>query len=111
MQGHLRAGVIWDTAMQVNGGDPSLHEFVASLGGDRLPYFQGFNAGRRLRQFAANLSKIQFLRSQIALCKEQILAGATEMKRQGDKLCQGGQELASLGIEAARQASEELLGS
>lgn len=96
--------------MQVNGGDPSLHEFVASLGVERLPYFQVFHAGSLLRQFAANLSKIQFLRSQIALCKEQILSGTTHMKRQGDILCQGGQQLASLGIEAARQASGELLG-
>ena len=95
---------------QVNGGDPSLHEFVASLGVERLPYFQVFHTGRLLRQFAANLSKIQFLRSQIAICKEQILAGATHMKRQGDIICQGGQELASMGIEAARQASGELLG-
>lgn len=95
---------------QVNGGDPSLHEFVASLGVDRLPYFQVFHAGRLLRQFAANLSKMQLLRSQIAICKEQIMAGASHVKRQGDILCQGGQGFASLGIEAAHQASGELLG-
>lgn len=91
----------------MNGGDPTLYEFVASLGVERLPYFQVFHAGRLLRQFAANLSKIQYLRSQIAMCKEQIVTGASHV---GDKICQGGQELASMGIGAAHQASEELLG-
>lgn len=92
--------------MQVNGGDPSLHEFVASLGVDRLPYFQVFHTGKLLRQFAANLSKIQYLKSQIAVCKEQIMAG---LERQGDKIAQGSQELAEMGMEAARQVSGELL--
>jgi hypothetical protein len=94
----------------VNGGDPSLHEFVASLGVDRLPYFQIFHAGKLLRQFAANLSKIQFLRNQIAVCKEQIMASVSHMKRRGDKLCQGSQDLANMGLDAARQVNGELLG-
>ena len=94
----------------MNGGDPSLHEFVASLGVDRLPYFQIFHAGKLLRQFAANLSKIQFLRNQIGVCKEQIMASVSHMKRQGDKLCQGSQDLANMGLDAARQVNGELLG-
>ena len=96
-------------AMQVNGSDPSLHDFVASLGVERLPYFQVFHAGKLLRQFAANLSKIQYLRSQIAQCKEQLVAGAIHIRQQGDSILQNGQELASMGMEAARQASGELL--
>ena len=95
--------------MQVNGSDPSLHDFVASLGVERLPYFQVFHAGKLLRQFAANLSKIQYLRSQIAQCKEQLMAGAIHIRQQGDNILQNGQELASMGMEAARHASGELL--
>ncbi|CAK0753744.1 hypothetical protein CVIRNUC_002243 [Coccomyxa viridis] len=97
------------TFLAVNGSDPSLHDFVASLGVERLPYFQVFHAGKLLRQFAANLSKIQYLRSQIAQCKEQLVAGAIHIRQQGDSILQNGQELASMGMEAARQASGELL--
>ncbi len=93
----------------MNGGDPSLHEFVASLGVDRLPYFQIFHAGKLLRQFAGNLSKIQLLRTQIAICKEQIMASASHMKRQGCRLCQGSQDLANVGLDAAGQLSSEPL--
>ena len=59
--------------LQVNGADSALHDFVASLGVDRLPYFQFYSAGRILSQFAANLSKLKLLRREIERCKEQIL--------------------------------------
>ena len=57
----------------MNGADSALHEFVASLGVDRLPYFQFYRAGRILSQFAANLSKLKLLRREIERCKEQVL--------------------------------------
>lgn len=60
-------------ALQVNGGDHALHEFVASLGVEKLPYFQFYRCGEVLSQFAANLSKIRQLRSEIERLKKKTL--------------------------------------
>ena len=57
--------------LQVNGAEAGLHEFVASLGVDRLPYFQFYKCGKLLSQFAANLSKIKQVRREIDIYKEQ----------------------------------------
>jgi len=57
----------------VNGGDHALHEFVAMLGVDKLPYFQFYRCGEILSQFAANLSKINQLRAEIELYKARAL--------------------------------------
>lgn len=58
---------------QVNGAETTLHDFVASLGVDKLPYFQFYHAGKVLSQFAANLSKIKSVRRELDLMKERIL--------------------------------------
>jgi hypothetical protein len=62
--------------LQVNGADSALHEFVASLGVDRLPYFQLYRCGAILSQFAANLSRVKLLRREIDRCKERLLQGS-----------------------------------
>ncbi|BDA46425.1 probable thioredoxin-like 1-3, chloroplastic [Coccomyxa sp. Obi] len=57
------------TFMAVNGADHALHEFVANLGIEKLPYFQFYRCGEILSQFAANLSKIGQLRAEIDFYK------------------------------------------
>jgi hypothetical protein len=59
--------------LQVNGGDHALHEFVATLGVEKLPYFQFYRCGEILSQFAANLSKIGQLRAEIEMYKARAL--------------------------------------
>ena len=59
------------TLVQVNGAEAGLHDFVASLGVDRLPYFQFYECGKLLSQFAANLSKIKQVRREIDIYKER----------------------------------------
>ena len=61
------------SSLQVNGGDHALHEFVATLGVEKLPYFQFYRCGEILSQFAANLSKIGQLRAEIEMYKARAL--------------------------------------
>jgi hypothetical protein len=50
---------------------------VASLGVEKLPYFQFYRCGEILSQFAANLSKIHRLRSEILRLKRLALDGCS----------------------------------
>lgn len=54
----------------MNGGEDALCKFVESLGVDRLPYFHFYRSGRLQAHFAANLTKVNLLRAEIAAHKE-----------------------------------------
>jgi thiol-disulfide isomerase/thioredoxin len=56
--------------LKVNGGDSALGKFVESLAVDKLPYFHFYRDGSLQAHFAANLTKINLLRAEIAALKE-----------------------------------------
>lgn len=56
--------------VKVNGGEDALGKFVESLGVDKLPYFHFYRCGQIKAHFAANLTKVNLLRAEIAAHKE-----------------------------------------
>ena len=66
------------TLFQVNGGDTLLSKFVESLAVDKLPYFHFYRGGDLILHFAANLSKLNTLRAEIAAQKECVIRSILE---------------------------------
>ena len=60
--------------LQVNGGDTVLSQFVESLAVDKLPYFHFYREGSLISHFAANLTKMNMLRAEIAAQKDSVLS-------------------------------------
>ncbi|KAK9817846.1 hypothetical protein WJX72_003017 [[Myrmecia] bisecta] len=57
--------------LTVNGGDDSeLRELCVGLGVTKLPYFHLYRGGELIEQFAANLTKVDKIRAEIAALKQ-----------------------------------------
>ena len=76
-------------ARQVNGSDTVLSNFVASLAVDKLPYFHFYREGSLISHFAANLTKMNLLRAEIAAQKDSVLSAIFDHPQPQNQVQQG----------------------
>ena len=73
----------------MNGGDTVLSNFVESLAVDKLPYFHFYKEGSLTSHFAANLTKMNMLRAEIAAQKDSVLSAIFDHPHSQNQMEQG----------------------
>ena len=66
-----------------------LTTFVESLAVDKLPYFHFYREGSLISHFAANLTKMNLLRAEIAAQKDSVLSAIFSQPQSQTQMQQG----------------------